>query len=131
MKPLTLMFGAALLLASATSSLGAGHAGMAGGGMAGSTLRPATAQTMTGPTNPNTRSGNALGHKGAPNGASCQAIGVYPGNAANSPGSPFNEPTATSPGGNAGQHYAGNAPQNSKNTASVSQYDNACANQVK
>jgi hypothetical protein len=62
---------------------------------------------------------------------SCQSIGVEPGNASLSPGSPFNEPTATSAGGNAGQHYAGNVPQSSKNSASVAQYDVACANQAR
>jgi hypothetical protein len=46
-----------------------------------------------------------------------------PGNAANAPGSAFN------PDGNAGTHYAGQQPQNSKNPASVSQYDSACAHQ--
>jgi hypothetical protein len=40
-----------------------------------------------------------------------------PGNAANAPGSAFN------PDGNAGTHYAGNAPQNSNNPKSVAQYD--------
>src|SRR5436190_1170484 len=44
-----------------------------------------------------------------------------PGNAASARGSAFNED------GIAGQHYAGNQPQNSRNTASVSQYDSACA----
>jgi hypothetical protein len=44
-----------------------------------------------------------------------------PGNAANSPGSPFNEN-----GGTAGGMYAGSQPQNSKNPNSVSQYDVAC-----
>jgi hypothetical protein len=36
-------------------------------------------------------------------------------------GSPFGEGTSVS-----GSHYAGEQPQNSKNTASVSQYDIAC-----
>jgi hypothetical protein len=49
-----------------------------------------------------------------------------PGNAASSPGSPFNEPTDTSPGGVAGGVYAGSQPQNSNNPNSVSQYDVAC-----
>ena len=40
-----------------------------------------------------------------------------PGNAASAPGSAFN------PDGNAGAHYAGTQPQNSKNPKSVSQYD--------
>jgi hypothetical protein len=44
-----------------------------------------------------------------------------PGNAANSPGSPFNEVD-----GHAGSVYAGSQPQNSKNSHSASQYDVAC-----
>ncbi len=43
-----------------------------------------------------------------------------PGNAASAPGSAFNT------SGVAGTHYAGNAPQNSTNPNSVSQYDVAC-----
>ena len=50
---------------------------------------------------------------------SCQDItaagGRTPGHSANSPGSPFNEPTATSAGGIGGQHYN-----------ETSQYDVAC-----
>ncbi|NUS18953.1 MAG: adenylate cyclase [Mesorhizobium sp.] len=42
---------------------------------------------------------------------------VTPGHAASAPGSAFN------PDGNAGTHYAGTQPQNSKNPKSVSQYD--------
>jgi hypothetical protein len=48
---------------------------------------------------------------------------VRPGRAAAAPGSAFN------PEGNAGTHYAGEQPQNSRNTASVSQYDVACLHQ--
>ena len=44
-----------------------------------------------------------------------------PGHAENAPGSAFN------PDGNAGEHYAGEQPQNSRNPKSVSQYDVACA----
>jgi hypothetical protein len=52
--------------------------------------------------------------------------GSTPGNSANAPGggSPFSGEDST-----AGSHYAGSQPQNSKNPASVSQYDVACANQ--
>ena len=58
-----------------------------------------------------------------------------PGNASSSPGSPFNEPSATSPGGTGGAHYAGNGPStvgnmnlgNGKGVAS--QYDVACYHQ--
>ncbi|MGE5562679.1 MAG: adenylate cyclase [Bacillota bacterium] len=51
--------------------------------------------------------------------------GAFPGNSTTAPGSAFNE----DPGGTAGSVYAGEQPQNSRNTASVSQYDVACANQ--
>lgn len=44
-----------------------------------------------------------------------------PGHAEDARGSAFHE------GGIAGQHYAGEQPQNSKNPKSVSQYDTACA----
>ena len=43
-----------------------------------------------------------------------------PGGSATAPGSAFN------PNGKSGTVYAGEQPQNSKNTASVSQYDVAC-----
>jgi hypothetical protein len=46
--------------------------------------------------------------------------GLTPGHSANAPGSPFNED------GVSGRHYAGEQPQNSKNSHSVSQYDVAC-----
>ena len=46
-----------------------------------------------------------------------QTGSVTPGHASVAPGSAFN------PDGNAGTHYAGNQPQNSKNPNSVSQYD--------
>jgi hypothetical protein len=52
-----------------------------------------------------------------------------PGNAANAPGSAFNEPSATNPdGGTAGQVYAGNGQttQTPANGHAVSQYDVAC-----
>ena len=73
-----------------------------------------------------TNSGNA---NGQPN-QSCEDIvaagGSTPGHSANAPGggSPFSGEDST-----AGSHYAGSQPQNSRNTASVSQYDVACANQ--
>lgn len=43
------------------------------------------------------------------------AGGTEPGHAASSPGSPFNEPSGTNPGGTGGQHYN-----------EMSQYDVAC-----
>jgi hypothetical protein len=48
-----------------------------------------------------------------------QTGSMTPGHAAMAPGSAFN------PAGNAGSHYAGTQPQNSKNPKSVSQYDEA------
>jgi hypothetical protein len=63
-------------------------------------------------------SGTALA--GQPN-QSCQSQPSSPGNAANAPGSAFNEN-----GGTAGSVYAGTQSQNSNNPNSVSQYDVAC-----
>ena len=51
----------------------------------------------------------------------CETLGNQPGNSMSAPGSAFN------PDGTAGGKYAGEQPQNSRNTASVSQYDVACA----
>ncbi len=53
----------------------------------------------------------------------CANFPSTPGNSAGAPGSAFN------PNGTAGQVYAGQQPQNSKNNASVSQYDVACSKQ--
>lgn len=77
-----------------------------------------TPTTMT----PATRNGPAM--TGQPK-QSCGSASApnTPGNAANAPGSAFN------PNGNAGTRYAGTQPQNSRNTASVSQYDAACSHQ--
>ena len=48
---------------------------------------------------------------------------IRPGHAVAAPGSAFN------PDGNAGTRYAGEQPQNSNNSHSVSQYDVACTQQ--
>jgi hypothetical protein len=56
---------------------------------------------------------------GQPN-KSCEQTPNTPGSSASAPGSAFN------PTGKAGSVYAGEQPQNSRNTASVSQYDVAC-----
>jgi hypothetical protein len=57
--------------------------------------------------------------KGQPNQTigTAQTGSVTPGHASTAPGSAFN------PDGNAGTHYAGTQPWNSKNPKSVSQYD--------
>lgn len=72
-------------------------------------------------------SGNAYGQPDQ----SCEDLiasdaGAAPGNAADAPGqgSPFSDNTKS------GARYAGSATQNSRNTASVSQYDVACSNQM-
>jgi len=62
---------------------------------------------------------DSTGSAGQPS-QSCQAQTSTPGNSASAPGSAFN------PSGVAGTVYAGNAPQNSTNPNSVSQYDVAC-----
>lgn len=99
------------------------------------TLAPAPALTQTAPGNGqfngtgynHMNSGNAVGQPGQ----TCQdlialGLGSTPGKAGSSPGSgsPFDFADTK-----AGSHYAGSAPQNSRNTASVSQYDVACSNQ--
>ena len=71
---------------------------------------PATLSPAHAPGQPNQSCGSAA----APN---------TPGRAAAAPGSAFN------PDGKAGTVYAGEQPQNSRNTASVSQYDVACFHQ--
>jgi hypothetical protein len=85
------------------------------------TMAPAVTGGATGAPNQTT---------GQPN-QSCQdtvaAGGTEPGHAAASPGSPFNEPTDTNPGGTGGAAYtAGNA-HSPQTTIAVSQYDVACS----
>ena len=99
---------------------------MHGGGMAGMhgpmTTSPTTTLSPTG-------NGGGYDHMNSPQHAtgqpnqSCETTGSPPGGSANAPGSAFAD------GGTAGGKYAGEQPQNSRNTASVSQYDVACANQ--
>jgi hypothetical protein len=66
---------------------------------------------------------DTTGSTGQP-GQSCQVTTTTPGSAATAPGSAFNT------SGVAGTVYAGNAPQNSTNPNSVSQYDVACFQQT-
>jgi len=110
---------AAIASASLLSSVSASAAGMphaAPAPAAHATTAPThttTQPTMRGPA-----------HTGQPN-QSCGSATApnTPGNSAMAPGSAFN------PSGKAGTVYAGEQPQNSRNTASVSQYDAACAHQ--
>ena len=90
---------------------------------------PPTATTAT-PTPSATGNGGGYNHLNSPQHAtgqpmqSCETTGSPPGHSGTAPGSAFNQD-----GGTAGSKYAGEQPQNSRNTASVSQYDVACANQ--
>src|SRR5437879_13857009 len=104
-----------LLLIGSSVAMAAKASGGTGHTMAGSAsaAKQTSQPTMLGPSKtgqPNQSCGSAS----APN---------TPGNAATAPGSAFN------PGGQAGTVYAGQQPQNSRNTASVSQYDVACSHQ--
>jgi hypothetical protein len=114
--PCTAVAAVSLIVSGAALSAGTTHA-TGGVTRAAHATTPApmrTAQPTTlGPTRtgqPNQTCGSAT----APN---------TPGNAAAAPGSAFN------PSGTAGSVYAGEQPQNSRNTASVSQYDVACSHQ--
>lgn len=83
-------------------------------------------QMTTAPTahSASTSSVRAPAQTGQPNQSCGSATAPFtPGNAAAAPGSAFN------PSGQAGTVYAGQQPQNSRNTASVSQYDVACFHQ--
>jgi len=74
----------------------------------------AAPKSALGPTHATGQPNQSCGSASAPN---------TPGNAASAPGSAFN------PDGKAGTVYAGQQPQNSKNSVSVSQYDVACNKQ--
>ena len=110
----------ALSLIVSTDSIAAGR-GMAGAPpMAGRTTamhqaptRTTTAATRS-PAHTTGQPNQTCGSASAPN---------TPGNAAMAAGSAFN------PSGKAGSVYAGQQPQNSRNSASVSQYDVACSHQ--
>lgn len=102
---------------------GAGAAAAAGAGVnASSTATTSHLPGLPSSTSPTTLRGPAS--TGQPNQSCGSATApMTPGNAASAPGSAFN------PDGKAGSVYAGQQPQNSGNTASVSQYDAACAHQ--
>ena len=115
MKKSTIIIASCLLTA-----FGASSVAVAGGVHSAPTNGTRTHQTPT-TTTPSTVRGPAM--TGQPK-ASCQDISPlnFPGNSSSAPGSPFNETTP----GTSGGKYAGSQPQNSRNTASVSQYDSAC-----
>jgi hypothetical protein len=82
---------------------------------AASFARPASTPPGTGDISP--------AHETGQPGASCEELGNQPGNS----GSTDNTGSAFSENGQSGTVYAGEQSQNQKNTASVSQYDQACA----
>ena len=114
-------FAASFLIFSAGQALAASSSGVTPGGNGHATFTSTLMDLLMG--------NNPLGPDhptGQPN-ETCGTPGALltPGHAADARGSPFN------PDGNAGTHYAGEQPQNSKNPVSVSQYDVACSNQKK
>ena len=108
--------------------------GGAGPGMHQPATPMMTTTTTTTTATPRSPTGNGGGfdHMNSPQhvtgqpGQDCEALiasgtGSDPGNSASTGHSAF--------GGSAGDKYAGSQPQNSRNTASVSQYDQACSKQ--
>ena len=114
--PLVVSLGA--VAGAVSGSSGAMHAGTTA--TMGAKTTPSTTST-TRTSQPTTLGPSKTGQ---PN-QSCGSISApnTPGNAATAPGSAFN------PDGQAGSVYAGQQPQNSRNTVSVSQYDVACSHQ--
>jgi hypothetical protein len=125
---------AAAAFAIAPTVMAAPPSGGSPGNGASSMHRPTMSApaTQTAPATPTSPTGNGGGynHTNSPQHAtgqpmqSCETTGTAPGNSGTAPGSAFNQD-----GGTAGSKYAGEQPQNSRNTASVSQYDQACAKQ--
>jgi hypothetical protein len=116
---------AGLLLAGSTAALaarGGRDATMTRAPTTGATHAPAAATPGTHATTTTASTVRGPSRTGQPM-VECGTAGAMssPGNAAAAPGSAFNED------GKAGSVYAGTQPQNSRNTASVSQYDAACA----
>jgi hypothetical protein len=89
-------------------------------GQAGAAQQHPTATTGAAHTTQSTTTRSPAHVTGQPN-QSCETTPNTPGNSVSAPGSAFN------PDGTAGGVYAGEQTQNKRNTASVSQYDVACA----
>jgi hypothetical protein len=120
-----LMAAGAIAFAPAVAMAAPGGGGGGGAAMHGPTMSsPTTTATPRSPTG----NGGGYNHTNSPQHAtgqpmqSCETTGHPPGGSGTAPGSAFS-------GGTADSKYAGTQPQNSRNTASVSQYDVACANQ--
>lgn len=114
----------AVLLAAPAAVLAAGGHGGMGGGMAGAHSSMSSGTHGLTPTTPTPNTVRGPTQTGQPK-QSCQSGANYP---ANTPGNSFNAPgSAFNPNGTADSKYAGTQPQNSRNTASISQYDVACS----
>lgn len=127
-RNMSLLMAAGAIAFAPASALASPPAGAPPGGGAAMHGPSATTTTTTTTQSP-TGNGGGYDHANSPQHAtgqpmqSCETTGSPPGNSASAPGSAFN------PNGTAGKKYAGEQPQNSRNTASSSQYDVACANQ--
>lgn len=114
-----LMAAGAIAIAPGTALAAPPSGGHPGGGAA--MHSPTTTTTTTTSTRPSSP-GIAPAHTTGQPMQSCETTGSPPGGSGAAPGSAFS-------GGTADSKYAGTQPQNSKNSASTSQYDVACANQ--
>jgi len=118
----------ALALSGAAIAAGSGDRADRTTAMSRMTTQPTQAttarQTTTARSTQSTTTRSPAHATGQP-GASCGSATApnTPGNSSMAPGSAFN------PDGVSGSKYAGEQPQNSRNTASVSQYDAACLHQ--
>jgi hypothetical protein len=126
-RPLSITTIAGVCVLSAGSALAGPHGG---GAPATMHMAPAATSAMTSRDSAATTSstGTTLRAPAHATGQPNQTCGSAtapntPGAAASAPGSAFN------PDGKAGTVYAGQQPQNSRNSASVSQYDVACSHQ--
>jgi hypothetical protein len=100
--------------------------GGGGGGGHGSTMSQGHMSQPTTHSGQGSTHGTGWDHMNGPTstgqpGVECEE--TRPGRSSSAPGSAFNEE------GKAGTRYAGEQPQNSRNTASISQYDVACIHQ--
>jgi hypothetical protein len=123
-----------LLMAAGSVAIAPAAAHPGGGPSMHQPATPMTTTTTTTTATPTSPTGNGGGfnHMNSPQHVTgqpsqdCEALiasgmGSDPGNSASSGHSAF--------GGSAGDKYAGSQTQNSRNTASVSQYDQACSKQ--
>jgi hypothetical protein len=130
-RNLSLLMAEAAIAIAPTTAIASPPGGAPPGGGSATHGPNATTSTTTTTQSP-TGNGGGYNHTNSPQSAtgqpkqSCETTGSPPGKSGDAPGSAFNQN-----GGTAGSKYAGEQPQNSRNTASSSQYDVACANQPK